>query len=216
MANHRSPPESFLSIEASKAKAMERSDISDQDLVEHLKAGEESGLAALLDRYQSRVYRLVLSITKSAEDAEEVLQDVFLSVYRKITSFDGRSAFGTWLYRIAVNAALMKLRGRGPLHDSIEAHLPQFTEDGRHARLIVDWTQGAEDRLLQKERVRLVRQAIEALPPDYRAVVVLRDLEGLSNEEVAEVLGTSLLAIKARLHRARLALRGILEQVMTD
>ena len=195
---------------------MERSDLPDQDLVEQLKAGVESAFEALLDRYQGRVYRLVLSITKSADDAEEVLQDIFLSVYRKIASFDGRSALGTWLYRIAVNAALMKLRGRGPVHDSIEAHLPQFTEDGRHPRMIVDWSQGAEDQLLQKERVQLVRQAIEALPPDYRAVVVLRDLEGLSNEEVAEVVGISLLAVKARLHRARLALRGILEQYMTE
>ncbi len=195
---------------------MERSDLPDQDLVEQLKAGEESAFEVLLDRYQSRVYRLVRSITKSAEDAEETLQDVFLSVYRKIASFDGRSAFGTWLYRIAVNAALMTVRDRGPIQESIEAHLPQFTEDGRHVQMIVDWAQGAEDQLLQKERVHQVRQAVEALPPDYRAVIVLRDLEGLSNEEAAEVVGISLLAVKSRLHRARLALRDILERQMTE
>ncbi len=195
---------------------MERSDLPDHDLIEQLKAGEESAFEALLDRYQSRVYRLVRSITKSAEDAEETLQDVFLSVYRKIAGFDGRSGFGTWLYRIAVNAALMKVRGRDPIQESIQAHLPQFTEDGRHSRMIIDWAQGAEDQLLQKERVQQVRQAIETLPPDYRAVIVLRDLEGLSNEEAAEVVGISLLAVKARLHRARLALRGILERQMTE
>lgn len=196
--------------------ATDRSDPSDQELVEHLKAGEEAAFEALLARYRGRVYRLTLSFTKNPEDAEEVLQDVFLTVYRKIASFDGRSAFGTWLYRIAVNAALMKLRGRGPIQESLEEYLPQFTEDGRHARMVVDWTQGPEERLLRKERERIVREAIEALPPDYKVVIVLRDLEGLSNEAVAAITDTSVLAVKARLHRARLVLRGKLERYMTE
>ena len=196
--------------------ATDRSSLSDQDLVEQIKAGEEAAFEALLDRYQGRVYRLVLSLTKNPEDAEEVLQDVFLSVYRKLTSFDGRSTFSTWLYRIAVNTALMKLRGRGPVQESIEEHLPQFTEDGRHTRMVVDWTQGPEELLLRKERAQVVREAIEALPPDYKVVLILRDLEGLSNEEVAEVVGTSVSAVKARLHRARLVLRGKLELYMTE
>jgi len=148
-------------------------------------------------------------------DAEEVLQDVFLTIYRKIASLDGRSTFGTWLYRIAVNAALMKLRGRGPVKESIDEYLPQFTKDGRHARMIVDFTHGPEKLLLQKERERVLHEAIEALPPDYKVVLVLRDLEGLSNEEVAEIVGASVMAVKARLHRARLALRGRLERYVT-
>lgn len=189
---------------------------SDQDLVERLKAGEEAAFEPLLARYQGKVFRLAMSMTRNQEDAEEVLQDVFLTVYRKITSFDGRSAFGTWLYRIAVNAALMKLRGRGPVQASIEEFLPQFTEDGQHARMVVDWTPGPEEQLLRQERTQVVREAIEGLPPDYKAVLVLRDLEGLSNEEAAEAMGISVLAVKARLHRARLVLRGKLERYMTE
>lgn len=196
--------------------AAAQSSDSDQDLVERLKAGEEAVFEALLARYQGKVYRLAMSFTRNPEDAEEVLQDVFLTVYRKIGSFDGRSAFGTWLYRIAVNAALMKLRGRGPIQESLEEYLPQFTEDGQHARMVVDWTPGPEEQLLRQERTQVVREAIEALPPDYKAVLVLRDLEGLSNEEAAEAMGISVLAVKARLHRARLVLRGKLERYMTE
>ena len=195
---------------------MDRSSQPDQDLVEQLRAGEEPAFEALFGRYQGRVYRLALSITKNVEDAGEVVQDTFLSVYRKINTFDGRSAFSTWLYRIAVNTALMKVRARGPIQESIDEHLPQFTKDGQHVRMIPDWTQGAEEQLVQKERVRIVREAIEALPPDYQAILVLRDLEELSNEEVAEIVGTSIPAVKARLHRARLVLRGKLERYMTE
>ena len=186
--------------------------LSDQELVEQIKAGEKTSLEALLGRYQDKVYRLAMSFTKNPADAEEVLQDVFLTVYRKIASFEGRSAFSTWLYRITVNTALMKLRGRGPAQESIDEYLPQFTKDGRHARMVVDFTDGPEKLLLLKEREQILREAIEALPPDYKVVLVLRDLEGLSNEEVAEVVGASVLAVKARLHRARLALRGRLER----
>ncbi len=194
----------------------DRPSLSEQDLVAQLRAGEEVAFEALLARYQGKVYRLALSFAKNREDAEEILQDVFLSVYRKIASFDGRSAFGTWLYRIAVNAALMKLRGRGPVQESIEEFLPQFTRGGGHARMIADWSGGPEGSLLGKERAQIIREAIEALPPEYKAILVLRDLEGLSNSDVAEVLGTSVPAVKARLHRARLALRGKLEQDMAE
>lgn len=190
--------------------------LSDQELVEQIKAGEEAPIEALLGRYQDKVYRLALSFTKNPADAEEVLQDVFLTVYRKIASFEGRSAFSTWLYRITVNTALMKLRGRGPVQESIDEYLPQFTKDGRHARMAVDFTQGPDEQLLRKEREWVLREAIEALPPDYKVVLVLRDLEGLSNEEVAEIVGASVLAVKARLHRARLALRGRLERYVTE
>lgn len=190
--------------------------LSDQELVEQIKAGEKASLEALLGRYQDKVYRLALSFTKNPADAEEVLQDVFLAVYRKIASFERRSAFSTWLYRITVNTALMKLRGRGPVQESIDEYLPQFTKDGRHARMAVDFTQGPDEQLLRKERERVLWEAIEALPPDYKIVLVLRDLEGLSNEEVAEVVGASVLAVKARLHRARLVLRGRLERYVTE
>ena len=189
--------------------------LSDQDLIEQIRAGEEAPFEALLERYRDRVYRLAMSFTKNPADAEEVLQDIFLTVFRKIASFEHRSAFSTWLYRITVNTALMKLRSRGPVQESIDEYLPQFTKDGRHARMVVDFTQGPEKLLLRKEREQVLREAIEALPPDYKVVLALRDLEGLSNEEVAEIVGASVLAVKARLHRARLVLRGKLEQYVT-
>lgn len=191
---------------------MKQADLSsDVKLVERLKAGDEAAFDVLVERYQAKVYRLAKAMTQNPEDAEEVVQDVFLSVYRKIQSFDNRAAFSTWLYRIATNAALMKLRGRKPESLSLEEFLPQFTEEG-HVRMGVDWTKNPEALLLRQEAREIVKQGVEALPEDYRAVLVLRDIEGLSNQEVAEVLGLSVLAVKGRLHRARLVLREQLER----
>jgi RNA polymerase sigma-70 factor (ECF subfamily) len=180
----------------------------DAELVERLKTGDREAFGALLRRYQGKVYRLAMNMTRSPQDAEEVTQDVFLAVYRKIGDFDGRAAFSTWLYRVASNAALMKLRGRrSEPHLSIEEEGPAFAPDGHFARPVADWSELPEDQLLSAERRRVLEQAIDALPPDYKAVVVLRDVEGLSNPEVAEILGATVLAVKSRLHRARLALR---------
>ncbi|HEV8662047.1 MAG TPA: sigma-70 family RNA polymerase sigma factor [Candidatus Methylomirabilis sp.] len=180
----------------------------DAELVERLKGGEEEAFGGLLQRYQGKVYRLAMNLTRNPQDAEEVTQDVFLTVARKIGAFDGRAAFSTWLYRVATNAALMKLRGRRP-----EPHLPVeeegtvFAPDGSFTRPVADWSALPEDQLLAVERRQILAEAIEALPPDYKAVVVLRDIEGLANQEVAEILGATVLAVKSRLHRARLALR---------
>jgi RNA polymerase sigma-70 factor (ECF subfamily) len=180
----------------------------DTELVERVKQGDEAAFGALVECHQEKVYRLAWNLTHHAQDAEEVTQDVFLKVYRKIGSFDGRAAFGTWLYRVATNTALMKLRGRRrEFHLAVEEEGPAFLPDGRHARPVADWSALPEDELLSAERRRVLMEAIEALPNDYKAVVVLRDVEGLSNHEVAEVLGVSVAAIKSRLHRARLALR---------
>ena len=180
----------------------------DPELVARVKAGDEAAFAGLLQRYQGKVYRLAMHFTRNPQDAEEVTQDVFLSVSRRLDTFDGRAAFSTWLYRIASNAALMKLRRRrSEPHLPIEEEGPLFGPDGHFARPVADWSELPEDRLLSAERRRVLEQGIEALPPDYKAVVVLRDIEGLSNPEVADILGITLLAVKSRLHRARLALR---------
>jgi RNA polymerase sigma-70 factor (ECF subfamily) len=183
---------------------------ADLELVERLRQGRMEALEALMERYESRVYRLALGITRNEADAEEVVQDVFLTVFRKIQTFDGRAAFGSWIYRVTVNAALMKRRGKHPeLEVPLEDRLPQFRPDGHYRDLqaITDWSGTPEDRLLEGEARILLNRAIDRLPPHYRAVLVLRDLEGLSNEEAAEILEESVASVKSRLHRARMVLR---------
>jgi RNA polymerase sigma-70 factor (ECF subfamily) len=180
-----------------------------------LRAGDASALETLMEHHASRVYRVAHGITGSAADAEEVVQDVFLTLFRKAGGFEGRAALGTWLYRIAVNTALNKRRGkRAQLEEPLEDHLPAWEADG-HRRgdrsfLLADWSSLPDETLLSAEGCAVVRAAVERLPAHYRAVLVLRDVEELSSEEVAKILGDSVASVKSRLHRARMALREIL------
>lgn len=184
---------------------------SDLELIRRMKAGEPSSFERLVERYQDRVYRLALRISGNQQDAEEITQHVFLTTYQKIGTFEARVAFSTWLYRIATNAALMKIRShRDRTEIAIEDYLPQFTKEGQHRFPVADWGDEPEYHLLDQEGREVLENAISALPPDYKVPVLLRDVEGLSNAEVADVLGVSVLAVKARLHRARLVLRGML------
>ena len=180
--------------------------LPDAVLVERVRAGDEEAFGGLLQRYQGKVYRLAMHLTRNPQDAEEVTQDVFLAVYRKLRDFEDRASFRTWLYRIASNAALMKLRRRRPVVP-LASGAPAFREDGQFAQAVADWSAYPEAELLAAERRSVLEQAIATLSADDQAVVVLRDIEGLSNQEMAEILGTTLLAVKSRLHRARLALR---------
>ena len=185
---------------------------NDRVLVHLLRAGEARGLETLMESYAARVYRLAHGIIRNAGDAEEVVQDVFLSVSRKIDSFEGRSGLGTWIYRIAANAALIKRRGkRVQVEVYLEDWLPTFKEDGHRegdrAMLLADWSASPEEELLSRETQALVRGAIGALPDPYQIVLLLRDMEGLSNEEISEILGETVASVKSRLHRARMALR---------
>jgi RNA polymerase sigma-70 factor (ECF subfamily) len=185
---------------------------TDLTLVRRLRARDASVLETLMERYSSRVYRLVYGITRNIGDSEEVLQDVFLTVFSKIDDFEERAALGTWIYRIATNAALNKRRGkRAEVEVPLEEQLPMFEEDGHRQGdrtfLLADWSQTPEQDLLSRERNAVVTRAIDALPAHYRAVLILRDVEGVSNEEAAEVLGESVASVKSRLHRARMALR---------
>ena len=181
-------------------------------LVEHLRRGDAAALETLMERYGSRVYRLAHGITRNEADAEEVVQDVFLSLFRKIDMFEGRAALGTWIYRVAANAALIKRRGkRFELEVPLEEQLPTFLADGHRegdrAWVLADWSSTPEEKLLSTETRLALNRALDALPDHYRAALVLRDVEGLSNEEVAETLGESVPTVKSRLHRARMALR---------
>jgi RNA polymerase sigma-70 factor (ECF subfamily) len=181
-------------------------------LVARLRDGDTDALEQLMARYQGRIYRLAYGITRREADAEEVVQDVFLSLFRKIATFEGRAGLGTWLYRVATNAALIKRRGkRHEVEVSLEDCLPRFEEDGHRegdrAWLLADWSATPHEQLLTLETRAVLNGALAALPDGYRAVLLLRDLEGLSNEEAAEALGESVPSVKSRLHRARMALR---------
>ena len=189
--------------------------VTDLALVERLRAQDDSALEALMERYSSRLYRVAFGITRSHAEAEEVVQDTFLTLFRKIDTFEGRAALGTWLYRIAANAALIKRRGkRFELEVRLEDCLPTFLADGHREGdrtwLLADWSQTPEDELLSGEAREILEQALDRLPEHYRALLVLRDVEELSNEEVAGVLGESVSSVKSRLHRIRVKTRNAL------
>jgi RNA polymerase sigma-70 factor (ECF subfamily) len=180
----------------------------DEELVDALRLREPTAAERLIARYGDRAYRLTVRITGNAEDAEEVVQDAILSVVRKIDTFRGESAFGTWFYRIVSNAAYM--RRRRP-HVSIEIPLeevlPASDEHGRHASLFRDWSSSVDDPAVGRQLREVLTSAIDQLPPHYRAAIVLRDVEGLSTAEVADALGISVQTAKTHAYRARLLLR---------
>jgi len=159
--------------------------------------------------------RVARRILRSEEDARDAVQDAFVSAYKSIARFGSNSRLSTWLHRIVVNASLMRLRTqrRHPEED-IEAHLPRFLEDGHQVEPSVAWGESA-DAVVQREEVRgIVRAAIDRLPEQYRIVLLLRDIEEMTTEETAEALGITANAVKIRLHRARQALRTLLDPHM--
>lgn len=180
---------------------------NDLALVQAAQRGDPRAFAQLVERYEQRVYNLARKMMRDQQDAEDVLQETFLSVYRHLENFQGASSFSTWLYRIATNASLMKLRARKPPPLSLDE--PGESEDGAPGlpREIVDWSITPEQALLSGETRAQMDAAIAALPVTLRAVFVLRDIEGLSAQETAEVLDISIPNVKTRLHRARLLLR---------
>jgi len=189
----------------------------DRRLVDALRHGEPTAAERLVTTYGDRAYRLAIRITGNDEDAEEVVQDAFWSVTRKIETFRGASAFGSWLYRIVANAAYQKLRGRrGRRSDvSLDEVLPFFDEHGAHAEPVADWSPRVDDPSRQTEVRVALTAAIDELPAKYRAVLVLHDVEGLSNGEIGEALRLSVANVKSRVHRARLFLRKRLDDYMT-
>jgi RNA polymerase sigma-70 factor (ECF subfamily) len=181
----------------------------DRQLVEALRLREPSATERLVAAYGDRAYRLAIGITGNAPDAEEVIQDAFWSVIRNIDTFRGESAFGSWLDRIVANAAYAKLRAgfRRRTDLSLDALLPVFHEHGQHGEPIADWSARLDDPALQTEVRMVLTSAIKELPADFCIVLVLHDVEGWSNLEIAEALGLSVANVKARVHRARLFLR---------
>jgi RNA polymerase sigma-70 factor (ECF subfamily) len=191
--------------------------LEDEPLAERARAGDDTAFAALVARYQERVYRLALRLSSNPSDAEEVLQEAFFQAWRKIDTFRGDARFGTWLYRIATNTALMRKRAvrRRPT-ESLEALLPQFEESGLLADLDYQRSARADELLERAELAQRAREALDLLDENYRAVFVLRDLEEMSTEEAAQVLEITPEAVRQRLHRARLMVRGYLAKMVGE
>jgi RNA polymerase sigma-70 factor, ECF subfamily len=174
-------------------------------LVAAAQAGDIAAFETLVGRYERKILRLAQNITQNREDAEDVMQEAFLKAYEHLSGFQGNSRFYTWLVRIAVNQALMKLRKRRPNQVSIDEELN--TGEDLIPREIEDWGPSPEDRYKQTELSGILSSEIADLDPPFRIVFQLRDIEELSTEETAEALGLSVPAVKSRLLRARLKLR---------
>ncbi len=162
-------------------------------------------------QYAPRIYSLALRMLGNEADAEDVTQDVLLQIIRKLDTFRGESAFPTWLHRVTVNAALAHRRKRSSREDlMVREPLDKFLEDGSHAAAVHHWSLQPDQEAVDRETRGLIEKAIAGLPETYRDVYVLADVEGMSNSEIADMLGTSVSAVKSRLHRARLAMRNAL------
>lgn len=175
-------------------------------LVARAKAGDTTAFSELVSQYERKIYRLAKNITRHDEDAEDVLQDAFLKAYEHLDRFEGNSKFYTWLVRIAVNEALMKLRKR-KTDKTVPLDEPVDVGEDLMQREIAVWDDNPEQQYSGEEMKKILDEALDSLKPDFRTVFTLRDIEELSTEETAETLGISIAAVKSRLLRARLALR---------
>lgn len=186
--------------------------MSEIDLVRGLRAGNDAAFEELVRGHGGRMLRVAKRLLRNEEDARDAVQDAFLAVVRSVARFEGGSRLATWLHRITVNAALMKLRaeGRRPEEENIEPLLPRFRADGHQIESSVPW-RGADAALEEAELQQLVHEAVDRLPEAYRLVLLLRDIEELTPEETAEALGVPKNVLKVRLHRARQALRTLLD-----
>ncbi|NLF25168.1 MAG: sigma-70 family RNA polymerase sigma factor [Deltaproteobacteria bacterium] len=188
--------------------------VTDTELVASFQDGDIKAFEELVERYVEKVHRLAWRISRLPEDAEDILQDVFISVFTKIKDFQGRSAFSSWLYRITANTAFMNLRKRKK-HSAIP--LEEAAVSAQE-----DWSRKRSDTsdiayLSSRHELRAALQnAIDSLPAEYKAIFILRDMDGLSNGEVGDILRLSVPAVKSRLHRSRLLLRKKLRRFNRD
>jgi len=184
---------------------------SDTEVIQRLRGGEEAAFEVLVQRYRQRVYRLAVRFMRNREEAEEVSQEVFLTVYRKLAQFEGKSSFSTWLYRVAVNASLMRLRSREQTEtvpiDDLAGDLAGDEDDA---------VEPPDSRLHSEEALAQIERAMDNLPEEFKTILILRDIEDFSNEETAEIMDLTVAAVKSRLHRARSYLRKRLEDVYRD
>jgi RNA polymerase sigma-70 factor (ECF subfamily) len=193
-------------MEAIQSKATETAVSEELALVQAAKHGDVGAFEQLVKRYDRNIFRIAQHITQNREDAEDVVQDAFLKAYENLDQFQGNSKFYTWLVRIAVNESLMKLRRR-KTSKTVSMDEDVETEEGSMPREFADWSPNPEQQYGQSELGDILRKTIQGLPTSFRTVFVLRDVEGLSTEETAEMLNLSIPAVKSRLLRARLQLR---------
>lgn len=180
--------------------------ISDLQLIKAFCSGSMEAFEELIARYEVKAFNLALRFVRNQEDAEEVLQDVFTTLYHKLEGFEGKSAFSSWLYRIVVNASFMKLRKRRQTPTLSLEEVPQANQQNALDKELL-LAERADTRTLAREIREMIESAIHRLPDEYRSVFVLRDVDGLTNQEVGEILDLSVPAVKSRLHRSRLMLR---------
>jgi RNA polymerase sigma-70 factor (ECF subfamily) len=185
----------------------------DETLLAGLKAGDERAFETLVRMYGGRMLAVARRFVRSDEDAQDVVQSAYLNAFRSVGQFEGQCLIGTWLHRIVVNTALMKLRSRRRKPEtSLDDLLPSFLEDGHHVEQFSDWCAPADELMCRSETRALVRACIDQLPDNYRQVLILRDIEELSTEESARALSLTPTAVKVRLHRARQALSTLLRK----
>jgi RNA polymerase sigma-70 factor (ECF subfamily) len=187
---------------------------SEETLLSRAQQGDSAAFEALVERHRDAVFGLAYRMTRSEADAAEITQDTFLSAYQNIREFRGESAFGSWVHRIAANNALMRLRHRRVVESARDEW---GQEAGGEGGTMVqfppsDWSRRADEKALDAELGAAIERATDRLPQAYREVFLLKDVEGLSYEQIAEMLGDSVAAIKSRLHRARLALREAIDR----
>lgn len=215
-----SPPPDRIHREMPHPPAVETpTEPTDAELVQRANDGDRLAFTTLVRRHQRQLYRLALRMLGNDAEAEEVLQETFLHAYRKLPEFRGESAFNSWVYRIAANACLMRLRRRRRSPETLAAEAPtldlpgpQFSPDGSYVNpLRSDWSLRADDAMHAQQVGTAIRNAVANLSEEYRAVFLLKDVDGLSNEEIADALELTVPAVKSRLHRARLALREALQ-----
>ncbi|MEM7228920.1 MAG: sigma-70 family RNA polymerase sigma factor [Planctomycetota bacterium] len=197
---------------------MSDSVFADQDaLLEGLRAEDDDAATHFVSTHSGRMLSTARRILGDEHDAHDAVQDAFISAFRAINDFDGRSQLGTWLHRIVVNAALGRLRKRKRTNERrIEDLQPRFDDTGKRVVSLESWTPGEESKIAVDERQQAVRRALDELPPDFREIVILRDVIGMDTATTAQQLDISEPAVKTRLHRARLALRELLQEAFGD
>lgn len=185
------------------------------ELVSRLQAGEDAAYEEMVRTQAGRMLAVARRILRDDDEAQDAVQEAFLSAFKAIGNFSGQSRLGTWLHRIVVNAALMRRRKRQNIKEvAIEDLMPKFQDDGHHLDPPAPWREGSEAILDSKELQELVRKKIDSLPENYREVLTLRDIEQLDTRETAEILKITPNAVKVRLHRAHVALQGLLDPHM--